>query len=82
MRSCWWKHNPSSVVDNSVCKDFSLTADKPIKHNRPDIVDLDKQTNKCYFADAIIPGDTRVKLKTTESIVIYKLLFRSCGMLL
>jgi len=36
---------PSSVVENSACKilwDFSLTADKPICHNRPDIVVLDK----------------------------------------
>ena len=43
--SCWWKHNPSSVVENSVYKilwDFSLTADRPINHNRPDIVVLDK----------------------------------------
>jgi len=47
VNSCWWKHSPSSVVENSACKilwDFYLTADRPICHDRLDNVVLSKQT--------------------------------------
>ena len=66
VNSCWWKNSPSSVEENSACKilwDFSLTADRPICHNRPDIVVLDKRTKKCYFVDVAIPG-ARYSCKT------------------
>jgi len=32
---------------------------------------LDKQTKRCYFVDVAIPGDTHVKLKTTEKLDKY-----------
>ena len=52
--------------------DFSIIADRPVSHNRPDIVVLDKWTNKCYFIDVAIPGDACVKLKTTEKLDKYR----------
>jgi len=48
--------------------DFSLTADRPICHNWPDIVVLDKQIKRCYFVDVAIPGDTCVKLRKVGQV--------------
>ena len=73
MNSCWWKHHLSSVLDTTNCKilwDFSIITDRPIIHNRPDIVVIDKQTSTCYFIDVAIPGDARVKLKITEKLTV------------
>ena len=72
--SCWWKHQPSPVVENSQCKilwDFTIIADRPICHNRPDVVVVDKQNNKGYFIDVTIPGDACIKMKTPEKLDKY-----------
>ena len=50
---------------------FSIIADQPVSHNWPDIIVLDKWTNKYYFIDVAIPGDVHVKLKTTEKLDKY-----------
>ena len=73
--SCWWRHQPSPVVENSQCKilwDFTIIADRPICHNHPDVVVVDKQNNKGYFIDVTIPGDARIKMKTTEKLDKYR----------
>ena len=46
--------------------DFTIIADRPICHNHPEIVVVDKVTNKGYFIDVTIPRDVSVKTKTTE----------------
>ena len=33
---------------------------------------MNKQTKRCYFVDVAIPGDTHVKLKTTEKLDKYR----------
>ena len=61
-------------MENSQCKilwDFTIIADRPICHNRPNVV-VDKQNNKGYFIDVIIPGDARIKMKTTEKLDKYR----------
>ena len=64
-----------AVVENSQCKilwDFIIIADRPVCHNRPDVVVVDKQNNKGYFIDVTIPGDVRIKMKTTEKLDKYR----------
>ena len=73
--SCWWKHQPSPVVENSQCKiiwDFTIIADRPICRNRPDVVVVYKQNNKGYFIDVTIPGNACIKMKTTEKLNLYR----------
>ena len=75
VNSCWWKHRPDAVLENPMCKilwDFSIMVDRPIYHNRPDIVVVDKQTNKGYFIDVTIPGDAHIRAKTTEKLEKYR----------
>ena len=72
---CWWKYHPEPVSENFFCKilwDFTIIADQPIRHNRPDIVVMDKVTNKGYFIDVTISGDVHVKTKTTEKLDKYR----------
>ena len=65
----WWLHKPDSVLSNTACKlmwDFTIVADSPIAHNRPDITLIDKQSNTVKFIDIAIPGDCRIKQKVIE----------------
>ena len=62
-------------MENSQYKilwDFPNITDRPICHNRPDVVVVDKQNNKGYFIDVTIPGDACVKMKTTEKLDKYR----------
>ena len=62
-------------MENSQCKilwDFTIIADRPICHNCPDVVVVDKQSNKGYFIDVTIPGDARIKMKTIEKLDKYR----------
>ena len=51
---------------------ITIIADRPICHSRPDIVVVDKATNKGYFIDVTIPGDVPVKTKTTKKLDKYR----------
>ena len=79
VNSRWWKHCPDVVLENPMCKILWIMVDRPIYHNRPDIVVVNKQTNKGYFIDVTIPGDARIRAKTLKNIVIYRLSLSSCG---
>ena len=59
-------------MENSFSKilwDFTIMADRPIRHNRPAIVVVDKATNKGYFIDVIILGDVCVKTRLLSADV-------------
>ena len=59
-------------MENSQCKilwDFTIIADRPICFNHPDVVVVNKQNNKGYFIDVTIPGDARIKMKTTQKLI-------------
>jgi len=65
----WWLYKPDSVLSNTACKlmwDFTIVADSPIAHNRPDITLVDKQSNTVKFIDNAIPGDCHIKQKVIE----------------
>ena len=66
-------------MENSFLK-FCGIYHQPIHHNHPDIAVVDTVTNKGYFIDVTIPGDVRVKTKTTEKLYeICKLLCKNSG---
>ena len=70
----WWKHSPSRVCENNFCKllwDFSLVTDASLRHNRPDITMVLKQTNEAYLIDIAIPGDSRLTQKLVEKQTKY-----------
>jgi len=46
--------------------DFTIVADSPIKHNRPDITLVEKASNTVKFIDVAIPDDCRVRQKIIE----------------
>ena len=60
-----WRINSFSKI----LWDLTIIADRPICHNHPDIVVVDKATNMGYFFDVIIPGDVRVKTKLLRSLI-------------
>ena len=54
-----------------MCKilwDFSIMVKRPIYHDHPDIVAVDKLANQSYFIDVTMLGDVCVKTKTTEKL--------------
>jgi len=52
-----------------LCKlicDFTLVAELPIPHNRPDITYVLKDKIEVYLIDVAVPGDTRIAQKAIE----------------
>ena len=70
----WYEHKPESIVENDNIKilyDFTLYTDKKIKHNRPDIVVVNKVEKTTVFIDVACPMDHNVQLKEEEKIRKY-----------
>ena len=70
----WYDHEPQKVIENDNVKilyDFNIYTDKKIKHRRPDIVILQKQTNKTAIIDIACPMDHNVYQKEEEKINNY-----------
>ena len=71
----WWNHLPMRVLSTSHCKilwDFTITTDRVLHHNRPDIVLSLLQQRRTYLIDITIPGDSRMTQKTTEKLSKYR----------
>ena len=70
----WYEHKPESVTENERVKilwDFKIQTDKELKHNKPDIVILDKQKRTCMIIDVACPFDIRIQEKEKEKIERY-----------
>jgi len=58
-----------AVCENDTCKllwDFTLVAESPLPHNRPDITYVHKDKKEVYLIDIAVPGDTRIAQKAIE----------------
>ena len=65
----WFEHAPKCVLENDKVKilwGFTIQTDRKIPHNRPDILVIDKEKNKCHIVDVAFPDDSRICLKEHE----------------
>ena len=70
----WHLHQPTEVyIDNRVelLWDMTLTTDRAVGANRPDIVVRDKFEKKVYIIDISCPSDVNVDAKENEKITKY-----------
>ena len=70
----WHLHKPAEdYIDNKVevLWDMTLTTDRAVGSNRPDIVIRDKTEKKVYIIDISCPSDVNVHSKENEKIAKY-----------
>ena len=70
----WYEHKVESVIENDIVKilwDICIQADRQIEHRRPDIVVMEKNTNKCLIIDVACPVDNNMILKRNEKLDNY-----------
>ena len=70
----WYKFEPPSVIENENYKllwDFPIQTDKELKHNKPDIIIIDKSNKTVQIIDIAIPSDYNVVSKRNEKITKY-----------
>nr|XP_037866951.1 uncharacterized protein LOC119628520 [Bombyx mori] len=74
--SLWWKVNLTQpqIKENSSAKlmwEIPVQTDVTIKHNRPDIIYIDKTENKTYLIDITVPSDYNIGPKELEKLSKY-----------
>ena len=70
----WYKFEPPSVIENENYKliwDFPIQTDKELKHNKPEIIIIDKSNKTVQIIDISIPSDYNVVSKRNEKITKY-----------
>ena len=70
----WFEHQPRCVEEDKNAKilwDFSIQTDHEIRNNRPDIVVIDKSTQKVALVDIAVPKDSNIADKRVEKICKY-----------
>ena len=70
----WYEHKVESVIENDIVKilwDVCIQVDRQIEHRRPDIVVMEKNTNKCLIIDVACPVDNNLILKRNEKLDNY-----------
>ena len=80
----WYDHHPDGVVENKRCKilwDMNIQCDHVIEAIRPDIVVVDRESNKVIIVDIASPWDHRVYEKEGEKTEKYQDLKRKIGKL-
>ena len=80
MQECerWYDHKV--VIENDIVKilwDVCSQVDRKIEHQGPDIVVMEKNTNKCLIIDAACPVGKNLILKRNEKLDNYSELFLS-----
>ena len=70
----WYEHKVESVIENDIVKilwDVYIQVDRQIEHRRPDIVVMEKNTNKCLIINVACPVDNNLMLKRNEKLDNY-----------
>ena len=70
----WYEHKVESVIENDIVKilwDVCIPVDRQIEHQRPDIVVMEKNTNKFLITDVACPVDNSLILKRNEKLDSY-----------
>jgi hypothetical protein len=61
-----YSYTPESCLENDSCKlyfDRTILTDIHIKHNRPDIIILNKQQKQAYLLDIAVPNSHNITQK-------------------
>jgi len=67
----WYDHQPLSIVENGAVRvtcDMTIYTDKVLKHNRPDITLVHKDTQKWTLIDITVQADQNI-IRTEEEAV-------------
>ena len=70
----WYDHQPLSIAENGEVRitwDMSIYTDKVLKHNRPDITLMHKDTQKWIFIDIAVPADQNITRNEEEKVENY-----------
>ena len=62
----WYNYTPEDVTENEKVKilwDFSISTDRSLKANRPDIIFMDKNAIECLLIYVAVPADIYVSVK-------------------
>ena len=74
VRERWYVHEVESVIENDIVKilwDVYIQMDRQIEHQRPDIVVIERNTNKCLIIDIACPVDNNLVLKRNKKLDNY-----------
>ena len=69
-----YEHKVESAFENDIVKilwDVRIQVDRQIESRRPDIVVMEKNTNKCLITDVACPVDNNLILKRNEKLDNY-----------
>ncbi|XP_044749726.1 uncharacterized protein LOC123310327 [Coccinella septempunctata] len=69
-----YEYSPQTLLENANLKlywDHPLITDRPISHNRPDIVIFDKKEKTAIIIDITVPADDNAEKAYIEKIVKY-----------
>ena len=70
----WYTYEPEPVTENEAVKilwNFPIQTDHQLKHNKPDIMVIEKTTRKAFIIDIAIPNDQNIAVKRGEKIRNY-----------
>ena len=71
----WYDHQPLSTAENGEVRitwDMTLYTDKVLKHNRPDITLMHKDTQKWTLIDIAVPADQNIVQTEEEKVEKYQ----------
>ena len=71
----WYNHIPEKVLENEKIKilwDYDVRTGHVIQARKPDLILVQKETNKVTLIDVAIPWDSRVEEKSREKIEKYQ----------
>ena len=80
----WYEHELQSLYEDEEYKilwDFSIQTDHAIEATRPDMIIVEKKSNKCQIIDFAVPFDTKVDEKEKEKTFKYQDLERELKIL-
>lgn len=69
-----FEYHPSNILENETHKlywDTFITTDRPVKHNRPDILLLNKKEKSLSILDVTIPADDNMTKAFVEKLTKY-----------
>ena len=70
----WYNYEPETVLENNDIKllwNLQIHTDKRLKHNKPDLVLINKKMKSCKIIDIACPSDYNVIRKRTEKLQNY-----------
>lgn len=71
----YYKYEPSPILENNLWKiywDQPIITDRPVQHNRPDIIVINKEKQTCSIIDFSVPLDDNIGKASKEKFSKYQ----------